>query len=158
MYNMHPLLAREMPENIVLVYKAQEKAGKSAGGLAHHLFHNYVPWRQPEAAIVTCCHTVGKNGLGFYRPRHHYQIIQKVLYQQWFRWHRRWCIVGWTAWRSWHWLGQRRQWDVWWHTNGYNRCSLKRVMMMNFFGGVLINIADFSASYMRVWLQGAYWS
>ena len=50
--------------------------------------------RQPEATVVTYRHIVGENGLGLNRPHHHYQIIQKVLYQQWFRWHRRWCIVG----------------------------------------------------------------
>jgi len=38
--------------------------------------------RQPEAAIVTHRHTVGENGLGLNRPRHHYQIVQEVLYQQ----------------------------------------------------------------------------
>jgi len=49
--------------------------------------------RQPEAAIVTYHHTVGKNGLGLNRPCHHYQIVQEVLYQQWFRWHGRWDVV-----------------------------------------------------------------
>ena len=34
--------------------------------------------RQPEAAIVTYCHTVGENTLGLNRPHHHYQIIQEV--------------------------------------------------------------------------------
>jgi len=38
--------------------------------------------RLPEAAIVTYRHTVGKNGLGLNRPRHHYQVVQEVLYQQ----------------------------------------------------------------------------
>jgi len=36
--------------------------------------------RQPEAAIVTYHHTVGDNGLGLNWPRHHYQIVQEVLY------------------------------------------------------------------------------
>ena len=49
--------------------------------------------RQPEAVIVTQHHTVGDDCLGFYRPRHHYQIIQEVLYHQSFRWCRRWCIT-----------------------------------------------------------------
>jgi len=39
--------------------------------------HSY---RQPGAAIVTYCHTVGENGLGLNRPLHYYQIIQEVLY------------------------------------------------------------------------------
>ena len=38
--------------------------------------------RQPEAAVVTHCHTVDENGLGLNQPRHHYQIVQEVLYQQ----------------------------------------------------------------------------
>jgi len=38
--------------------------------------------RQPEEAVVTYCHTVGENGLGLNRPRHHYQIVQEVLHQQ----------------------------------------------------------------------------
>jgi len=38
--------------------------------------------RQYEDAVVTCHHTVGENGLGLNRPRHHYQIIQEVLFQQ----------------------------------------------------------------------------
>jgi len=81
---------------------------------------------QPEAAVVTYCHTVGENGLGLNRPRHPYQIVQEVLYQQWFRWQGRWCIVGWTVWQIWHWLRRRRRRHVWWHMN---RCSVKRVMM-----------------------------
>jgi len=40
--------------------------------------------------------------------------------------------------------------------NGYNRCSVTRVIMMNFL--FLINIADISASYTRVRPQGIYWS
>jgi len=38
--------------------------------------------RQPEAAIVTYHHTVDENCLGLNRPRHYYQIVQEVLYQQ----------------------------------------------------------------------------
>ena len=53
--------------------------------------------RHPEAAVITYCHTVGENGLGLNWPHHHYKIIQEVIYQQWFRWHRRWSIVDWTA-------------------------------------------------------------
>jgi len=68
--------------------------------------------------------------MGLNQPCHHYQIVQEVLCQQWFRWYGRWCIVGWTVWQIWHW--RRRQWHVWWHTNRYNRCSVKRVMMINF--------------------------
>jgi len=81
--------------------------------------------RQPEVAVVTYHHTVGLN-----RPWHYYQIIQEVLYQQWFRWHGKWYIVGWTAWQIW--LGRRRWRHVWWHMNGYNRYSMEIVMMMNF--------------------------
>ena len=36
--------------------------------------------RQPEAAVVTCCHAVGEDSLGSYQRRHHYQIIQEVVY------------------------------------------------------------------------------
>jgi len=109
--------------------------------------------RQPEAtvnAIVTYRYTVGENGLGLNRPQHYYQIIQVVLYQQWFRWHGRWYIVGWTAWQIW--LRRRRWRDVWWHMNRYNRCSMKIVMIMNF--GVFNKLADFSVSYMQVRLYG----
>jgi len=35
-----------------------------------------------EAAVVTYRHTMGENSLGLNRPRHYYQIIQEVLYQQ----------------------------------------------------------------------------
>jgi len=38
--------------------------------------------RQPEAVIVTYHHTVGIKGLGLNRPRHYYQIVQEVLYQE----------------------------------------------------------------------------
>jgi len=71
--------------------------------------------RQPEEAIVTYHHTVGENGLGLNQPWHYYQIVQEVLYQQLFRWHGKWYIVGWTAWQIWHWLGRRRWWHIWWH-------------------------------------------
>ena len=82
----------------------------------------------------------------------YYQIIQEVLYQQWFRWHRKWCIVDWTVWQIQHWLWWRRRRYVWWHMNRYNRCSVKRVMMMNFL--VLDQYGWFSASYIRVRFQG----
>jgi len=90
--------------------------------------------RELEAAIVTYCQTVGENSEGLNQPSHHYQIIQEVLYdvyQQWFRWHRRSCIVSWTAQQIRHWLRQRKRWHVWWHSNRHNRSSMKRVMMMN---------------------------
>jgi len=80
---------------------------------------------QLETAVITYHHTVGENGLGLYRPCHHYQIIQEMLYQQWY-------IVGWTAQPIWHWLRGRKQRHVWWRTNKYNICSVTRVMMMNF--------------------------
>jgi len=69
--------------------------------------------------------------LGLNRPCFHYQIIQEVIYQQWFRWHGKWGIVCWTLWQIRHWL-QRRRRIVWFW----------------------INIAGFSASYSytRVWL------
>jgi len=38
--------------------------------------------QQPEAAVVAYCLTVGENSLGLNQPRHHYQIVQDVLYQQ----------------------------------------------------------------------------
>jgi len=38
--------------------------------------------RQPEVAVVTYRHTVDENCLELNRPRHHYQIVQEVLYQQ----------------------------------------------------------------------------
>jgi len=61
-------------------------------------------------------------------------LPNQLLYQLRFRWHRRWYIVGWTVWQIRRWLRWRRQWHVWWHMNRYNRCSVKRViMMMNFF-------------------------
>jgi len=41
-----------------------------------------------QTAIITCSQTVGENSLGFYRPRHHYQIFQEFLYQHWLRWHK----------------------------------------------------------------------
>ena len=66
----------------------------------------------PEAAVITSRHTVGENGLGLNRPWHYYQIVQEVLYQQWFRWHGRWCIVGWTVWQIWHWLRHIRRQHV----------------------------------------------
>jgi len=72
--------------------------------------------------VVTYHHTVGENGLGLNQPWYYYQIVQEVLYQQWFRWHGRWYIVGWTTWQIW--LRWRRQRHVWWHMNGYNRCSM----------------------------------
>jgi len=69
------------------------------------------------------------------RPHHHYQIIHYVFYQQWFRWHGRWCIDNSMTNPI---LTLRKKATTclmkWWHTNRYNRCSMKRVMMMIFFG------------------------
>ena len=35
--------------------------------------------RQPEAAVVTYRHTVGENGLGLNRPRHHYENCSRSV-------------------------------------------------------------------------------
>ena len=51
---------------------------------------------------------------GIKSTRNNYQIIQEVLYQQWFRWHGRGCIVCWTLWQIWHWLWWTDKTDVQW--------------------------------------------
>ena len=108
--------------------------------------------RQPEADFVTNRHKVGENGLGLNCPRHYYQIIQEVLYQQWFRWHGRWCIVGWTVWQIWHW--QRRCCHVWWHTNRYNRCSVSDDDEFLGFESILLILAGFIHGFD---FKGFYW-
>ena len=100
--------------------------------------------------LIRCAYhdTVGENGLGVNQPRHHYQIIQEVLYQQWFRWHGRLFIV---SWQIQHWLWQRKRRRVWWHDFGFesillilgstpggfigpkNRCNLYTSMYSMFF-------------------------
>ena len=80
---------------------------------------------------------------------HHYQFVQEVLYQQWFRCHGRWCIVGWTVLPIRHWLRRIRRQHVWWHMN---RFQWREWWWWIFW--FWINIADFSASYMWVQLQG----
>jgi len=103
--------------------------------------------RQPEVVVVTDRHTVGENGLGLNWPRHHYQIVQEVLYQQWFRWHRRWCIV----WQIQHWLLGRRRWRVWW--NGDTRTDTTDVQWREWWWilGIWINMADFSPIAELIW-------
>ena len=79
--------------------------------------------RQPEAAIFTIIQWV-KMGWEPIDPA----IITKSFKN---------CSIsnaldGWTAWQIRH---RRRRLDVWWHMNKYNRCLVKRVMM-------IINIGD----------------
>ena len=111
---------------------------------------------QQEATWSSHCylssHTAGKNGLGLNRPHHHYQIIQEVLYQQWFRCHGRWCIVGWQIW-----LLRRMQQHVWWHDHDDTWIDTTDVQWRVWWWWFIyfwINITDFSASYTQVRCRG----
>ena len=58
------------------------KAGASELLIVINYFKQHYGNICTEAAVVTYCYTVGKNGLGLNQPRHYYQIIQEVIYQQ----------------------------------------------------------------------------
>ena len=126
-YDQYGRLHKLLEADVILTTTQQQTAWSGRYYLSSHS-----GWKRP----------------GIKSTLHYYQIIQEVLYQQWFRWHRRWYIVGWKAWQIW--LRRRRWWDVWWRMKRYNRCSMKTVMMMNLL--VLNKFVDFSVSYMWVWL------
>ena len=83
-------------------------------------------------AVLSCSHTVDEDSLGFYRPHHHYQIIQEVLISN--------DLDGMeddVLWAEQHDksdtdLDEQGD-DKYDDTKRYNSSSVKRVMTMNFW-------------------------
>jgi len=100
--------------------------------------------RQPEVAIVTYCHSgwkrPGIKSTPPSLPNHSRLVLSAMVYMA-----RKMVYCGLNSRTNLTLPPTKTCMMTWWHTN---RSSIKRVMMMNFESW--INIADFSASYMRV--------
>jgi len=71
--------------------------------------------RQPEAPSLPFITQWAKTAWDYINPAIITKSFKKCSISNDLDWHRRWCILGWTARQIWHWLLGRRRRDAWWN-------------------------------------------